>query len=143
MRLARRCQRRVVKAPFAAPLRYWLSLIAACLSVLCFVAGVRADDRRTIEKELNQTYDRHTVVLRGFPSGKSLAYDSQGNLIEGGSEGAWTIDGSVQILKIHLGRDQIEIKGDRIMAAYQPREKSFEQFRGEPISIKVNLAAEP
>lgn len=113
--------------------------MAACLSVLWLAASSKADDRRTVEKELNQTYDKSVVILRGFPSGKTLVYDSDGNLIRGGGEGPWTIDGSVQISKIRLTDSRMQIKGYRVFLAYEPNQKTFRKFRGDQISLDVSL----
>jgi TonB family protein len=114
-------------------------VLAACLSVLWLAAGSMADDRSTVEKELNRTYDKSIVVLRGFPSGKTLVYDNDGNLIRGGSEGPWTIDGNVQISKIRLTSSQLRIKGYRVFLAYDPKEKSFQKLRADQVDLNVNL----
>src|SRR5579859_2367641 len=130
--------RAVISKPFRSLLASWAAVF--CLGA---TATLTANERRAIEKELNRNYGTRVVVLRGFPSGESLTYDNDGNLIQGGNPGPWTTDGSVEISRIQLARNRIKITGNRIVLAYQPRQKSFEKLRGDEVDININLASEP
>jgi len=69
-----------------------------------------------VQQYLRDQYRGKTFVLRAFPVGDVLHYDSAG-APDSASSGDWTTDGFVQVTDIHLSDDRLIIKGQRMVAA--------------------------
>jgi len=102
--------------------RAWLTVLsAAILSLFLIPLRSQAQD---VNQQLRDQYEGKTFLLRGFPAGDRLRYDSSG-LLQNGASGDWTTDGFVQVSDIHLSDDRLVIKAQRMVAAWLPA-KQFE-----------------
>jgi len=77
-----------------------------------------------VQQHLRDQYRGKTFVLRGFPVGDALRYDSSG-ASNSASPGDWTTDGFIQINDVHLSGDRLIIKAQR-MAVIWSDTKQFE-----------------
>lgn len=80
---------------------------------LAFPSRAQGQD---VKQYLRDQYQGKTFVLRGFPVGDVLHYDSSGAFHDAAS-GDWTTDGFVQIDDIHVANDRLIIKAQRMVAA--------------------------
>jgi TonB family protein len=100
-------------------------------ATLCFVFLSRCAHAQDVNQHLRDDYQGKTFVLRGFPKGDRLHYDSSGSP-ENPISGDWTTDGFVQVNDIHLSDDRLIIKAQRMVASW-PEKKEFELFALERV----------
>lgn len=89
--------------------------LAGILSSVFLAAPPRAH-AQDVRQYLRNQYQGKIFVLRGFPVGDALHYDSYGAL-QNSASGDWTTDGFVQIDDIHVSNDRLIIKAQRVVAA--------------------------
>jgi len=117
------------------------SSIIALACVLAPATG-HADDAKAMEAELNQVYRDRILIVRNFYGGKHLRYDADGQLLEGGRPGYWTLDGDVKFDGIKLGRRNIEVDGTRIWLAYDQKGKQFGQIQPPGNHVRIEIDAD-
>ena len=103
-------------------------LLRALLLVGTFslrAARASGDDRKKVAHTLEGELKAQTVVLRNYYRGDRLEYDSNGQLKEGGPPGTWTLDGHVRVSKVQMGRDTLEIDGNREFMAFDLKTKAW------------------
>jgi TonB family protein len=67
------------------------------------------------EQSLRDQYKDKIFVLRCFPEGTRLSYDSAGSLVSGSASlGDWTVDGFVRITGLGLSEQRLTIKAERL-----------------------------
>jgi TonB family protein len=67
-----------------------------------------------IEKQLNFVYMEKVLTLRHFYIGEHLRFRSDGTLNGDAAIGSWTLDGQIEIQKVHLRRGLVVIEARRI-----------------------------
>lgn len=67
-----------------------------------------------IEKQLNFDYMEKVLTLRHFYIGEHLRFRSDGTLNGDAAIGPWTLDGQIEIQKVHLRRGLVVIEARRI-----------------------------
>jgi TonB family protein len=92
------------------------------LTLCCTVA--RADDRRLIEKELRKTYDNYALSLKIPYASENLHFDSKGQFVGSSPLGVWTTSGILQVGKIVLKPNVLQINGNRILVALRASQGS-------------------
>jgi len=85
------------------------------LTLCCTIA--RADDRRLIETELRKTYDNYVLSLKTPYTSEKLRFDSNGQLVGTSPVSVWTTSGVLQVAKIALKTNVLQIDGKRILVA--------------------------
>jgi TonB family protein len=90
-----------------------VALFAAILPFVFLSIPLRADGQ-DVQQYLRDQYQGKTFILRGFYSGRSLHFDSTGNLREAPIAGDWTTDGVVQISDIGVSGDRLIIRAGRL-----------------------------
>jgi len=85
------------------------------LTLCCTV--MRADDRRLVEQQLRTTYDNYALSLKMPYASQNLHFDSNGQLVGISPVGVWTTSGILQVGKIVLGPDVLQIDGKCILVA--------------------------
>jgi TonB family protein len=101
----------------SAMIRRTLSIVffAPIAAFIFFSIQPRAQGQ-DIKQYLRDQYQGKTFVLRGFPVGDVLHYDSSGTS-DSAASGDWTTDGFIQVNDIHLSDDRLIIKAQRMVAA--------------------------
>jgi len=84
------------------------------LTLCCAVA--RATDRR-LEKQLRTTYDNYALSLKTPYAWEKLHFDCKGQLVGISPVGVWTTSGMLQVVKIVLKSNVLQIDGKRILVA--------------------------
>ncbi len=84
--------------------------------------------KNDIGQHLRDQYQGKVFVLRGFPTGDRLLYDSSGSP-QNAASGDWTVDGFVQVSDIRLSGDRLIIKAQRMAVAWLDRR----QFEFRPL----------
>ena len=70
-----------------------------------------------IEAKLKQDYEGKNLIIRHFYQGKSLEYNTAGE-VPNGKPGPWTLYGRVKINKIRFKNDKLELESERICVMY-------------------------
>lgn len=117
-------------------------VVVVTLSLLLGL-GAQADERKEIERQLNQTFKGKVVTLRHFYKGERLRFDSDGNLLKGGETGPWTLCGKVEIKGIKLRKNELEINGNRLFLLYDKGEQDFRYSRDGKVQIEIALSQDP
>lgn len=96
-------------------------------------------DLKELQQQLNNAYDGHNLMLRGFVKGTQLQYDSDGNLERGSSHGDWTVDGIVRVDKISLHGNKLRIAGERMLQVYGVGASGTGLVKGPYLRIQADL----
>lgn len=122
------------------------SVAAACPFLLGSVLlcnlvprALGASDAQEFEAQLKQDYLGKNVLVRGRYHGDQLDYDEQGNFIEGGIRGVWTLDGIVTLTNFQLRGDRLEISADRTVIGYSYRHNQLCALPDKPVEIVVHF----
>ena len=79
------------------------------------------------------------MALRNFYQGDQLNYDPQGNFVEGGAPGTWTLDGNATLIDLKLRSGRLEIAADRVVLGFSYRQKKLYRLPDKPLEIVVHL----
>src|SRR3989338_2554080 len=124
-------------------MRRFLRFVVAC-TVLALPPAASSLEPKEIEQELKKAYEGKVVFLRGFYKGNLLRYDPEGNLRSGGKPGPWTLTGKVEITRVLLGRDKLELWGNRVQLFYDQNKEDFRQMGGQDkVTIEMSRKAGP
>lgn len=121
-----------------------IRLAVACLAGLSLLssgtaARLDASDAQDIEARLKQDYLGKNVLVRGLYHGDQLDYDEQGNFIEGGVPGTWTLDGVATLTNFRLREDRLEISADRAVIGFSYQHKRVYALPDKPVEIIVHF----
>jgi TonB family protein len=100
-----------------------LSLLS-CLSLLTSFEA-RADDRANIESILQKTYEHQLMSLRTPHGGNKLEFDPAGKFVGSGNECPWSTCGMLQVEKISLNPERLEITGKRVIIALRSNNRDL------------------
>lgn len=110
----------------------WL-LEVVLLSLIVIAAGVTTSAKDTsLEKQLNQAYVGKVLALRTASTSDKLLFNSSGQLLGKSSDGPWTTAGALQVTKLSLKPDLLEIQGNRVLFAWREGENS------SPVPVLMN-----
>jgi len=99
-----------------------------------------AQDPKAVEQQLEAAYRDKVLTIRGFYGGSWLRYDADGNPLDGGKPGPWTLTGKIEVKDIKLTEEKCEILGTRLWLAYDRNKKEFEHLRTkDKVRIEVRL----
>jgi len=112
----------------------WLLLgfIVAALCVSSFA--------NEIERHLRDEYKGKVLLLRSFPEGDRLAYDSNGALVTAAREGDWTSFAIVQIREVKIDRNQVKVDAARVHA--NPTDDGFQLISAGRVRMVADLGLE-
>lgn len=113
------------------------SLFLAPLLLVALSLPVGFAQTEDIEKRLKADYAGKVLTLRNFYSGNRLRYSSTGELIEGGQPGPWTLTGKVELRKMKLRPDRLEMEGNRLLVWYAWQSQRV--LKGERIYIELEV----
>lgn len=116
-----------------------LPLLALCLSI---TASLPAANLKAMVHALNGVYAGQIVTLRRFSGGSKLDYAQNGDFVEGGKVGPWTLDAYLQITKIRMNRSRLRIEGKRLDFMYDDATQVLQPYRGPAISIDIKVDPE-
>src|SRR3954471_18889681 len=85
------------------------------LTAVIFPSSLRADDRGNLESRLRKDLQQQLLSLRQPDFGNRLQFDSLGNLLGQPHPGPWSTSGLLQVTKVHVSRDRIELDGKRAL----------------------------
>jgi TonB family protein len=91
------------------------SLIFVAILVCSSPNGFAQTTPKDIEAELEARLKNKVINLKVFPSGGSLRFSQQGNLIKGGKAGSWTLYAGQLITGITIKSGLLRIDGERII----------------------------
>ena len=122
------------------PIRLAVTCLAG-LNLLCggTEANLHASDAQEIEARLKQDYLSKNVLVRGLYHGDQLDYDEQGNFIEGGVPGVWTLDGIVTLTDFKSRGDRLEISADRTVIGFSYQHRRVYALPDKPVEIIVHF----
>jgi hypothetical protein len=94
----------------------WIISIAV-LAITVVPSYARAEDQKSLEAELRQAYEHKLLSLRTPYFGKTLSFDSNGVPIQQAAAGPWSTCGLLQVQKLRITQDGVEIDGKRAILA--------------------------
>jgi len=94
-----------------------------------------AEDQKSLENDLRKTYEHQVLSLRAPQFGKKLEFDSSGVLISHAEAGPWSTCGLLQVEKLRLLPDHVELEGKRVLLAL----RSADQDKHAPIPANVQV----
>lgn len=120
------------------------SLTTVLLAVV-FIGAIHAQDA-DLDRYLNDQYQGHTLLLRGFYSNDHLSYDASGLASNGPTSGDWTADGFVVVDDIHVLGQRLSLHATRMFAVSIDREfqlrPSIQEAPGKEIGKPARVEIE-
>jgi len=117
------------------------------LTIIVFAcAPLHADERKELQKRLQEDYVQQSLFIRNFYGGDDLVFDSQGNLVKGdktvGYRGCWAA-AAIEIEKVELTKDKLILRGRRVMQAYGSQKWEPQRLPHNPkIRIEIEIDAD-
>jgi TonB family protein len=90
------------------------TVIALVWSLLTAVAAGESH----IDTALGERYQNKILFFRHFYLSDSQEYDSEGRAIKDLAEGSWALYGQMQVEKIVLSKDKLQLEGDRVLPRF-------------------------
>ena len=119
-----------------------------CWFVAMSATQARGEDRKNLENDLRATYQNKLLSLRNPYFGSRLHFDSSGTLVGKAVAGPWSTSGLLQVEKLALAPDHLEIDGKRVILALRSRDSSLPSdvqitplVTGDRVRILVELSA--
>jgi TonB family protein len=113
--------------------------VALLLMLIAGTAVGRCDELAQIERDLNIEFKDKVLLMRSYTQGEKLDYNALGELVRGGPPGTWTLEGHIEIKKVDLSASRLEIKGSRILVAFDLGKKRWYGMAGDSLTIRVAL----
>jgi hypothetical protein len=141
--------------------RFMRACVARSFAVWAITCGlvsispcVFADDLHSLETALRNSYEHQLLSLKSPSSARTIEFDSSGRLVSKSRPGPWSTCGLLQVEKISLNVQRLEIDGRRVLLALRAPEKDKSaspqtQSQVTPILIErrvqvlMNLASLP
>ncbi|MGH9862252.1 MAG: energy transducer TonB [Candidatus Acidiferrales bacterium] len=110
-------------------------------SLALFLASpLPAQNLQALEKHLKANYERKAFVLRNLWNGPEIKYNSAGHTPQIGAVCSWTVCARIEVKKLKLRRDRLELEGIHLFTYYKDKEKRFAHTRSrQAINITVQL----
>lgn len=109
------------KSIMRTPVKRRLTLKHFIAVFSCFAAvsstDLRAEGRKNLENDLLRVFQHKLLSLRNPYFGTRLQFDSSGNLVSKAAAGPWSTCGLLQVEKLILGPDHLQIDGKRVILA--------------------------
>jgi TonB family protein len=117
--------------------RGWLP---ACALLAVFAAQLHAEGSSV--NELNHDLHGKIFLLRNSYRGNRLRYSGAGEVLGNPPSGSWTVDGAVEISKINLAHNSLQIRSKRCFLAAGP--DGYELARSERgLTIDIDIDGQP
>lgn len=78
------------------------------------IASIPLQAGSEIEQHLRDEYKDKVFVIRDFPQGAQLSYDSEGKSLSPADPGDWTVAGFVRVTGVDVSGQRITIKAERL-----------------------------
>ena len=104
-----------------------LITVIFCLVAAISPSDIRAQDRKNLENDLKHAFEHNLFSLKTPYFGSRLQFDSSGNLVGNAVAGPWSTCGVLQVEKLVVGSDHLEIDGKRVILALRSRESGKQQ----------------
>ncbi len=126
----------------SAPTRLSGTRLRGLVLVVVFCSFPAAADQSKLsgaESNLNGAFQRKILVIRNFYEGSRLEYTADGTLQRGGKPGYWTSDGKVEIKRIRVRREALEIDARRVWFTYDEDSKQLQAHKGPSVEIRIQF----
>lgn len=112
------------------------SLLPVC--ALLVVVAVQLHAENSPVRELNHDLQGKIFLLRNFYRGNRLRYNAVGEVLGNPPTGSWTVDGAVELSKINLARNHLQIRTKRCFLTASP--DGYELARSERgLTIEIDV----
>jgi TonB family protein len=129
------------------PVEHLIAVFCFCIAVIS-PAFVTAQDRKNLENDLQITYQHKLLSLRNPYFGSRLHFDSSGTLVGKAVAGPWSTCGLLQVEKLALAPDHLEIDGKRVILALRAGDSSLPSdvqatplVTGDRVRVFVEMSA--
>lgn len=107
--------------------------------VLLAIAPLRAQSADPLETEVTETLKGKIITLRHFYSAGSLHYNADGELVGSSDAGPWTLTGRLQVEKVTVKEDHVQLEGKRAWVRFKDRTLDTQVNGITPISIFIKM----
>lgn len=104
----------------------------------CALATAAAGGDQNLTAALGERYQNKILFFRHFYLSNSQEYDSEGKAIKDMAEGSWALYGQMQVEKIVLSKDKLQLEGDRVFPRFDGQTEHL-RFARAPEKVKVTL----
>jgi TonB family protein len=108
---------------------------------LLVAAPLGAVSRQAIGDMLNKVYENQTLIQRKYYIGDNIHYKADGQAINGGKEGAWTLDAEILVSSVELTQQRLVIKGKRLNFLYDATKEKLAPYIGTDVEIDIETGA--
>jgi TonB family protein len=118
----------------------WRGWFPVCALVAVVAVQLHADDSPV--RELNHDLHGKIFLLRNFYRGDRLRYNAAGEVLGNPPTGSWTVDGAVEISKINLAHNHLQIHTKRCFLGSSP--DGYELARSERgLTMEIDVDGQP
>lgn len=116
------------------------SWFPVCALVAAVAVQLHADDSPV--RQLSHDLHGKIFLLRNFYRGDKLRYNATGEVLGTAPTGSWTVDGAVEISKIKLAHNHLQIRTKRCFLISSP--DGYDLARSErELAIEIDLDRQP
>ena len=120
-----------------------ITLLLACRPAATILrAQAPKEIPKEIEDALKAKYLGKVFTLREFQAGNWLRYSGHGHLIRTGDTGPWTLDALVELKKISMRSDGLELRANRVYYLYDQGSKTRTYARTDS-ELKITINVRP
>ena len=94
-----------------------------------------AEDRKSLEVQLRQIYEHKLLSLRNPSFGRTLSFDSSGIPMNHIAAGPWSTCGLLEVQKLRLSQNSVEIDGKRVILALRSEEVNGQAVTPEKVQV--------
>ncbi len=106
---------------------------------ICCLAGASLSWGDTpLQQAAAARWRDQVYTLRTWVAGNEIQIDDQGKLLYGGKSVAWTVS-RFQVQRVSVGRDKIELRGNRIGLLYDNSRHDLVNVRLAPLTVVVRI----
>ena len=108
---------------------------------LLVAAPLCAVSREAIGAMLNKVYQNQTLIQRKFYAGNRIRYKADGQAINAGEQGSWTLDAEIQVNSVDLSSEGLVIEGKRLNFLYDEKQEKLTPYLGTDVEIDIETGA--
>ena len=111
------------------------------LALMLLLQGAGGSDDQ-IRERLTTKFVGKLFLVKSFPPGSRLRFDSDGKLLTSVAPGLFTLDGNIHVESVNVRPDHIEFDGRRSFVAYSSKSGKLEEYPTKQ-SLRVEFVRKP
>jgi len=103
--------------------------------------SAQAQDLKALEKELESSLKGRVLTLKVFDRSNWLRFNAQGELVDGGTSGPWTLYSKFEVADVRLRDQKLEIEGNRTFVRFDEKKEMLHLRTRERVTVEVTYGS--